>query len=363
MAEDIGVIAKIILTIIGVPIFILGLYFLIYTDPAQRDTRVSAFNLAVDEWDNHTSSLFDHVSISVSVGEGTNAVVLGKQTEFFDTQSHNVFGHPDASTSAFTSIRYEHSGVIGVLTSSYPFSSEGWATAMFNVTDTQTGLTSTFSLQLPTTSVKHVAGNRKVCLHQTGYAYWDSSRSECLANNMLTDVCVRLSRTSDGYIQGGASGTGAGCAPARNWYPFSFSHLAQDVTEVGGIADFSGFRVRVYSADDPLIRARAITDGTMDFGPTTGERVVESVMCLIVGLGILFPTIITLALAVKSSRRKKAYRRDLPSYDYDGTDEESAGDFSPIERRYDQDEVLFGIRPSEVELEERRRRDFPDEDM
>mmetsp|Transcript_29324 Transcript_29324/g.75594 ORF Transcript_29324/g.75594 Transcript_29324/m.75594 type:complete len:102 (-) Transcript_29324:459-764(-) len=101
----------------------------------------------------------------------------------------------------------------------------------------------------------------------------------------------------------------------------------------------------------------------MDFGPTTGERVVESVMCLIVGLGILFPTIITLALAVKSSRRKKAYRRDLPSYDYDGTDEESAGDFTPIERRYDQDEVLFGIRPSEVELEERRRRDFPDEDM
>mmetsp|Transcript_29324 Transcript_29324/g.75593 ORF Transcript_29324/g.75593 Transcript_29324/m.75593 type:complete len:305 (-) Transcript_29324:841-1755(-) len=239
MAEDIGVIAKIILTIIGVPIFILGLYFLIYTDPAQRDTRVSAFNLAVDEWDNHTSSLFDHVSISVSVGEGTNAVVLGKQTEFFDTQSHNVFGHPDASTSAFTSIRYEHSGVIGVLTSSYPFSSEGWATAMFNVTDTQTGLTSTFSLQLPTTSVKHVAGNRKVCLHQTGYAYWDSSRSECLANNMLTDVCVRLSRTSDGYIQGGASGTGAGCAPARNWYPFSFSHLAQDVTEVGGIGKWT----------------------------------------------------------------------------------------------------------------------------
>jgi len=237
-----------LLLLVAIMQLIGGIYYTIDSKTNNRERNLHIFNRNAQEWTDVYRSEFTMIdNFTFKVGTTSKQLVVKtlnpvtSKDKFEDTININYSPYKFIGN---TSIRippdYETS-------SSIPF------VLIIQQRDMNTTLKAPlFPLRIRAVSITQTECQRK--------GFWDDDQNYCKIYEKITQFCVKLRTTEDGWAISSIGGN-MGCGLNQNWQAETYAPVYLDPEMYSGTFD-----ITIRHLMDPYISAAVITDGTFNFG-------------------------------------------------------------------------------------------------
>ena len=139
-----------------------------------------------------------------------------------------------------------------------------------------------------------------VCVNLGGV--YDNARDSCAVKSIMTKACIKLIVNNNRWIPDQDFG-GYGCYPGNDlsWAPEEYR---TSNVQNGDSINIGATAIVLRSSSDPFVIAGDMTDGTYNFGLTTGQKLATGLILIIIGGVFMAPAILITVLVVFYCRRR-----------------------------------------------------------
>jgi len=282
------------LVILGPFLFVIGVWqFASAPFDHQRENNLQQMNEAIKIWSVSYKDFFAAEQFSVS---------SASQNQWTDLNQDNKADFSTADLNPYTAVKFTQSStnIIG----SWRWKEGQNFTMKFQARGNITG---TFSLNLELFSVDSTSESSSSCESSNG----EYSDSRCYHYYVLSGVCVKVSE-QNGLINYDTTNGGPGCeysngfpADSGRWIPSQYIKVPYSQGQVIDRLFSFSVPITVRHQKDPYVFAEQLTQGTLQFGLTPGQKLGVGVVLMVIGGFFILPCVGFAILFAVCFRRRR----------------------------------------------------------
>jgi len=288
------------LIILGPILFIIGIASFISAPlDNSRANNLNDMNNVVQTWTNQYKNAFAAESFSIQNVVSKNYVTM--------TQSHSA-DISDTGVNSYTPVKFFTTQNIlpttinwnDGLSQLFTFTGSGNASANFQITANLFNSYTTYD-------------SRSTCQNNNGYY---TNMGTCVYYYVFDGLCVKVSQTGGKYTPDATYG-GSGCMYDNGFPPnlgkfYAGIYMKTSPSSINFPFNLNGVSYYVRHNNDPFVYAQYLTQGSMSFGLTPGQKVALGLILMAVGGFFMLPCILFIVVfAICFRRRRHQHHYDV----------------------------------------------------